>query len=253
VVTPTDPQTISIQAFHDQLVRVDQWSNVDYRVYSAANDTVNLDELAKYAVSDNPNAIVACGWMAASKVLNLTTSIPVVMAAGGEALQKPKNFTGYTLECADVSKHHVQRLNAQRITVLYDDTNDPSLDTLNSLYKVVPSGKSIIPLPISDPSEFAKQDIKTDGFMLLPNAMYYLYCEDIAEMVDDNDYVTAVYYPEHEYKDAHKKNRGKAKVYGHDIVGTFRDAADIVSNILNGTLTIASLAAVKPARPYQDE
>jgi hypothetical protein len=64
-------------------------------------------------------------------------------------------------------------------------------------------------------------------------ADFYNHIQHIADMVDDNNSVKAIYYPERQYKDAHKKNPNKAKVHGHDVLQTFADAADIVSNILN--------------------
>jgi hypothetical protein len=70
-------------------------------------------------------------------------------------------------------------------------------------------------------------------------------------MVDDNNYVKAIYYPERQYKDAHKKHPNKAKVHGHDVLGTFADAADIVSNILNDA-TYAP-PPVKEGRTFKDD
>jgi hypothetical protein len=269
LVTPTDPQTNSIKAFRDQLFRVKNYTNIDYRVYSASDDNLNLADLANYAIADSPAAVVACGWMAASKLLSLAPpTLPIVLAAGSAPVPPPPlptNLTGYTLTTVNgqpVASHHVQRLNAKRITVLYDDTNDPSVDIYNNLPSAIPQGsaKTLIPLKISNPAQFATHTVTTDGFMLIPNAMYFIHCKDIADMVDDNDNVTAVYYPEPEYKEALKNNPNKANVFGHDIEGTFRDAANIVYNILTnyypripGGGGGLQLPAVVEARAYQDE
>jgi hypothetical protein len=52
VVTQTDPQTDTIKAFQAELV-AKVTGSIDYRVYSAADDNDNLDEVVKYAVSDS--------------------------------------------------------------------------------------------------------------------------------------------------------------------------------------------------------
>jgi hypothetical protein len=246
VVTPTDPQTATILAFANQLMVVDQWSSVDYRVYSASDDTSNLDTVAQYAVDDRPDAILACGSMAASKVQSKTTTCPIIMVGGLTPPNAQSNLTGFTINGIAIAQHHLDHLNTQTTTIIYDNTNDPSMNILNSLD--LPQGT--VTLAISNPGVFGSQNITTKGFMLIPNAMYYSHRKHIIGMVDNNANVTAIYYPEREYKDE-STNPNKVKVHGHDLPGTFRDAADIVSSILhNGP---GNLQPPKEGRKYKDD
>jgi len=246
VVTPTDPKTDSIKAFHHRLTH-GPCSQVtfDYRVYSAADNSDNLDDMAGYAVGDAPNVLVACGWMAAQALLNTGTSLPVVMAAGGYIPNSPPaNLTGFKLNGTDVANHQLAHIQASDVTVLYDDTNDASIEIVNNLTAV--SGKTVHLLPIHDRSKFAQQNVTTDGFLVIPNAMYYDHCAEIVAMVDNNASVRAIYYPEREYK-AISGNQGKVKVYGHHIQNTFRKAADLVCTIVSPGFKISALPPVADA------
>ena len=80
------------------------------------------------------------------------------------------------------------------------------------------------------------------GFMLIPNAMYYNHCDDIAAYVEGKTTggaFVSVYYPEREYKKAHSDATYIAtyvKVYGFNIPLTYRRAAQYVDQILDGSL-----------------
>jgi len=234
VVTPTDPQTDTIKAFQAELVAKVAGS-IDYRVYSAADDNDNLDDVVKYAVSDSPAAILACGSMAAKKLQDQTTSIPIVQVGGLRPANAQSNLTGFTINTIGgkvVSQHHLDKLAAarQKITVLYDDSNEPSHAIFTNLQD---PQKKVSPLNIGDPADFATYTVATDGFMLIPNAMYFKHRKHIVAMLD-NDNVKAVYFPEREYKmESSAATQGKARIHGHDLPATFRAAADIVAAILS--------------------
>jgi hypothetical protein len=117
------------------------------------------------------------------------------------------------------------------------------------------------PLMIDNPSAFQTTRITDKTFMVIPNAMYYQHCADIAKMVDASPNVKWVYYPEREYKDAIKTTGQNRQVHGHDIPGTFQDAADVVNGVLNGTYSLTpgtpvgsvGLSAITAGRTYQDD
>jgi hypothetical protein len=114
--------------------------------------------------------------------------------------------------------------------VLYDDSNEPSHAIFTNLQD--PQNK-VSPLNIGDPADFATYTVATDGFMLIPNAMYFKHRKHIVAMLD-NDNVKAIYFPEREYKmESSAATQGKARIHGHDLPATFRAAADIVASILS--------------------
>jgi hypothetical protein len=246
VVTPTDPQTKTITTFFIQLTTADGWSSLDYRVYSAGDDNINLALAASYAVDDEPDVIFACGLHAAKKCVRLTTEYPIVFVGGAAPRNPPSNLTGLTIEGNTIADYALQHLGTASITVLYDNSNDPSNDTYAYL-RTRPNADKITPLQISDPGAFAESTVTTTGFMLIPNAMYYKHRRHIVKMVDRSTTLTAVYYPEPEYKNLSTK-QAMATVYGYDILATFTDAADIVSGILGGQYSV-SAGTLPPISP----
>jgi len=256
VVTPTDPQTDTIKAFKTELMaKVKNSANLDYRVYSAADDNGNLDAVVQYAVDDKPDAILACGTMAAAKLQD--KPLKIVMVGGGPPPNLQPTVTGFTIDTVNgvaVAQHHLDQLtaapNVQKITVLYDDTNDPSRVIFHALDD---SQGKIEALPISDPGAFRAKNIATEGFMLIPNAMYYSHRKHIIGMLDNSNSVKAIYFPEREYKDkSSTQTKAKASVFGHDLPATFKDAADIVASILNDSkFQLPQLR--EGQRPYSDE
>jgi hypothetical protein len=219
VVTPTHPKTKSIKAFFDQLKTAHGWLHLDFRVYSAANDTDNLDTIAQYAVDDAPDAILACGSMAATIVCDKTDTCKVVFVGGVAPVIAPSNLYGYTIDGVTIANHHLSNLNVPDVAVMYDPQNDPSQYIITNM--TVPTGVTIHLFPVSDPADFASQSINYRGFMLIPNAMYYHHRKRIIKLVDSNSNVTAIYYPEREYKDD-SNNQGKVKVHGYKIPETYQ-------------------------------
>jgi hypothetical protein len=245
VVTPTDPTTASISAFCNELItNAAPGQNFILQIYSAIGS--DLDTVAGLAANANPApaAILACGSDAAGAILSASSSVQVVMV-GGEVpsnATSTSKLTGYTLEGKTTAKYHLGKLKGNDITVLLDDTNEISVQIWNDLTGATQSPplspvkmgqNQIIPLPVDNPGLIQQKTVTTPGFMLIPNAMFYLHCAEIAAMVDAS-LAQTVYYPEQEYKDASKSKTQTITVYGHDIPGTFEDAADIVRFILKG-------------------
>jgi hypothetical protein len=82
--------------------------------------------------------------------------------------------------------------------------------------------------------------------------MYYLHCADIAAMVAASSAVKWVYYPEREYANAPQNPNQIVKVFGHHIPKTFKNAADIVNGILNGTYDSTNLPTIGPGPTDND-
>ena len=269
VVTPAGQRREnhkSIKAFQDELLNNLGWDgSVDYFVYWAEHNTANLNTAARQAVADaqaalnagQPAVIVTSGLEATTKVFNRVVHqgdpvVPIIQGIGGDPglPGPPTNVTGYTMDALGVAKHHLDN-SPQDVTVLYDDTaNSASLQIYTDLfnYNNSPMGphKAITPVRAGTPALLRGladlPAITTHGFMLIPSAMYFNHCDDIAAYVDGklvgvNPVPVAIYYPEREYKKAHKVLTS-VKVYGYNITLTYRQAAQYADKFLDGSMAI---------------
>jgi hypothetical protein len=137
------------------------------------------------------------------------------------------------------------------VAVLYDDTpGNPS----NNIYAQLDQTK-VTPLTARIPSDLGNVSLpaSANGFMLLPNAMFFNHCDDVVKIVDGKQSASGgplpIYYPEREYKQAHKNPNG-VTVIGHHVALTYRLAAIFVDSILTGGLQIP-LPALAGAIPDQ--
>jgi hypothetical protein len=140
---------------------------------------------------------------------------------------------------------------AARAAVLYDRKNDnPTQDILHSLTNYAAADTLNVVDINGDWTKLTAAALKgIDGlhlnpctsFMLIPNAVFYDRCGDIAKTVEDANIQNAI-YPEREYKNAHSKPKinGK-KVHGHKIALTFGLAAYYVDSLLNDPSCINTL------------
>jgi hypothetical protein len=253
VVTPTDKVTPSIDAFESRLTGyygLKKGVDIDYNVYAAGDDYDDLDNKAKNAVdgfaATDTGVLVACGSAAAGYLINRTTTIPIVLAAGGDLPSpRPRNLTGFTIEGLATAKRHLKKLKVKLslrdVTIVYDRKNPVSKQIFDTLVPDPISTPSIKQLRISAASQFATDNPRTEGVMVIPNAMYYKHCQDVADMLDRNmDAIKWVYYPERQFKNKHQQgHRPKVKVDGHDIQAAFSAAADYVFRILQKTMDVA--------------
>jgi len=255
LVTPTAQSTQSIAEFESELASKG-WKisgpgqNVDYQVCSASDINSNLESkaqeaylYAQAAVDNRLRAVlVACGSMAAAFLQERTKKIPIVQALGGEVPHnRESNMTGFIKDAEQVARHHIDKLlkAGKSVTVLFDDTNDPSRYIFNNLAPIYPSpANKVTWLSISDPSKFGTSSVSTEGFTLISNAMYYNNIPAIVRMVDGKS--IEIYYPEKEFRDAHSDKTG-VHVHGHKVKGAFKKAAGLVSDILNGAKSIRNL------------
>jgi hypothetical protein len=271
VVTPTDPGTQSIIAFERELtskgwIIAGPGQNIDYKVYPASDTNSNLQGCAQQACQDAQAAInnhlravlVACGSMAAALLQEKTSTIPIIQTLGGEVPHnRQSNMTGFTKDAEQVARHHLDKLlgAGKAVTVLFDDTNDPSRYIYNNLVAIYPNPPNNVTwLAISDPSKFATPPALTDGFMLISNAMYYNHIPAIVGMVDGKKVggnPIEIYYPEKEFKDAHGVTTG-VHVHGHKVKRTFIKAADLVNKILTNVVFISNLPDFEEAEHETD-
>jgi hypothetical protein len=216
-------------------------SNLQNRAQQAFAD-------AKAAVDNKLKAVlVACGSMASALLQGQTTTIPIIQALGGEVPHnRESNMTGFIKNAEQIARHHIDKLldAGKSVTVLFDDTNDPSRYIFNNLAPIYHSPSNDVTwLAISDPSKFGTSSVSTDVFTLISNAMYYNNIRAIVRMVDGKKVggnPIEIYYPEKEFRDAHNDPTG-VHVHGHKVKGAFKKAAGLVSDILNGGKSVRNL------------
>jgi len=268
-VTPTSQNAKSVKAFK-ALIDDLQETKIDWHPLGAngTNDSTVLGGLAQQAVDyvvsrqgtpphQVPAVIVAGGTPAASLVQSHTTTIPIVQAAGGS---KPSNaganMTGFYLNDPSAAKTICQQqydlLNpttTARVAVLYDSKNDNATqDILHSLTNyMTPDTFNVVDI-VGNLASLTADRLKgidaqhpnqCTSFMLIPNALFYDQCDDIANKVEQANIPYAI-YPEREYKNAHSNKNGK-QVHGHKIGLTFGLAAYYVDSLLNDPTCIGTL------------
>jgi hypothetical protein len=240
-------------------------SSIDYAVCYGNYDVPTLTNAANTAVTaayaaveaGQPAVIVAAGTMAATILQDitckkgLTGTISIIQAVGGSVpTNRQPNLTGFIIDAAGTAQAQLALLKAP-VAVLYDDTpGNPS----NNIYGQLDQTK-VTPLTARTPGDLAKVTLPagTNGFMLLPNAMFYNHCDAVVKIVDGKTVTGGgplpIYYPEREYKQAHK-NKSGVTVLGHHVALTYRLAATFVESILGGDLQIP-LPALAGAIPDQ--
>ena len=249
LVTPTRRNTPSILAFEDELLNHFGWGDdIDYDVYAAHDgNNAKLQNKVNDAVGDNPDVIVSAGLMATG-LLRTATALqlvptPVIQAAGGDAPPSAANITGFKLNSLATANNHLKKFTGRdwTVTVLYNDWNTHSVDVFNHL--TVPANVTVVALAVHDPAGLARSTGTIDGFMVIPDAMFYKYHRKIVGMVEHK--ANKVCYPERQFKNAHE-DKSKVNVYGRHLPATFRLAAGYVNRILNGA-RIADLGPFRDA------
>jgi hypothetical protein len=248
LVTPADVLSPSYTAFEDELCNRFGWPKSTLQCYPI-NNFASVDAAAKKAHDDvkaNGGVLVAAGEMAAFFLQDKTPptdKIPIILAYGGETPSNAdKNMTGFTGSCVTVGLHHLEQMKGHNVTVLFDpDQNNRATQHVLTALKNHPAS-TITPLPIAPDKigMLAAKDLKTDAFMIIPNAVYYEKADVIAGAVEAANHVQIAYYPEVEYWRKHKK-KSVAKVFGHNVPLTYRLAASWVDNLLKGFWTVDTL------------
>jgi hypothetical protein len=267
LVTPAQPSDKvhkSLEAFEDELHKNLGWKwLIDFEVYWGSYNLAHLTTAATTAVADANDvvnagqraAIVTAGVVATNIVLGLEPAIPIIQAVGGAAPTVPSgqtNATGFYINALATAQAQMGKLVTDPVVVLYDNTPDTAAVKNPSNYiwgQLVGARPTLRPLTAQKPADLKSLDptklTGANGFMLLPNAMFYNHCDDIAKYVDGktatNGAALPIYYPEREYKKAHSNING-VKVLGHNVPLTYRMAARYVDRILDGTLTVGAAA-----------
>jgi hypothetical protein len=240
LVTAAHKTTASIAAFEDELKNLG-WGNNTTQPYSAVDygDLPSAAQKAKDDASAN-DVFVADGLNAALLlVAKAPDTMPIVLALGGSQPQEPPdNLTGFYIDATGVAIEQAKALlkidPKIAVTILYDSSNDasgPAYDAVKHMFATKPTELDIG--TAADLKNLKAKGITTAGFMVIPNAIYYENIKEVTKLADGNDKVTAVYYPEREYKNAHVNKTG-VSVIGHGVLITFRVAAHYVNNILTG-------------------
>jgi hypothetical protein len=244
LVTPASSATKSAAFFAQQLKSLG-WPASIFKCISATDDAFNGDiskaadeavrelEQALIADQDDVGVLVAAGTKAAGILQDKTTDFPIILALGGEAPSNAagnNNLTGFVQDCVQIGKDHLtkHKQKGHTVTLLWDKDKDnqASQDVYKELIKIVPA-KDLNQLTLPELSA----DKITEGFMLIPNATYYENSDLIARVVDLSTHVKEAYYPEIEYWRFHKQKQ-KAKVHGHSVELTYRQAANWVDYLL---------------------
>jgi putative tryptophan/tyrosine transport system substrate-binding protein len=208
-----------------------------------------LPGLAAELVNIPVDVIVADGTTAARAAVNLTRSIPIVQAAGGDpvaagiatSFARPGgNFTGFSIRSDELAGKRLELLrrafpNLKRVTVLLDPTSvvtqpvlratEKAAASLDILLALLPAGNPEI-LKALGPGHFAG----SDGLVVLPSAMFWHHRASVLALAAAAR-VPGI-YPEREYAD-----EGGLMAYGPNIPDTFRRAAVYVDRILRGART----------------
>ena len=243
----------SVKAFEDELGIVfgHGHKTLNYKAYSAVVEGSLLDAATK-AVGDNPQVIVAGGTAAVEAVIaaenTAGSSVPIVMVGGAPPLNPPQRLTGLLISQLTIAQDHVKALltaGATKIAVLYDDTaGSLSLDTFTKITTAPPPGGPFIPpgklvkCPATTDAQINASNLGgADGFMLIPNAMFYENFKDVANLVDGK--VAKILYPEREYKRWHANPHG-VHVHGHSITQAFQRAAWYADSITSGDWVVGT-------------
>jgi hypothetical protein len=271
-VTPTSENAKSVKAFKALLDDL-QEDKITWRVFGANGTNANLAQnvadawtFVKGTLGDPPFVVpvvfVAGGSLAASALASNanTGTYPIIQAAGGSIPSgAPANMKGFYLnvpgEKTICQKQYDQLTsvpNNTPVAVLYDSTNDNATqDILHSLtnyagthnLNIVDIGGDANKLKVNTLTDLLQTpntgNDASKSFMLIPNALFYEKCDDIAKAVDNVPLQNAI-YPEREYKNAHPNKNGK-QVLGHKIGLTFGQAAYYVDSVLNDKTCIATL------------
>ena len=250
VLTPVESdKTPSFTAFRDELRNrgyVEGKSIIlDFRFAKGRADALPgfAAELAKVPV----DIIVVDGTTAARAALNVTQSIPIIQAAGGDPVvaglapnyaRPGGNFSGFSIRSDELAGKRLELLKRafpgiKRVSVLLDPTSVVTPPVLRATEQAAANlDIPLTMLSISTPDmlkALGPADLAgSDALVVLPSAMFWQHRAPIIALTAAAR-VPAI-YPEREYADD-----GGLIAYGPNIPDTFRRAAGYVDQILRGT------------------
>jgi putative tryptophan/tyrosine transport system substrate-binding protein len=249
VLTPEESdKTPAFVAFRDglrDLGYVEGKSIVlDFRLAKGHNE--RLSGFAKELVQIPVDVIVAGGTTAVRAAAEVTQTIPIVQAAGGDpvtaglavSLARPGgNFTGFAIRSDELAGKRLELLKRAspgitRVTVMLDPTSVVTQPALRATERAAATlDIQLAKLPVSTPEELAALGpavlAGSNGLMVLGSAIFWNHRGTIIALAAAAR-VPAV-YPEREFADD-----GGLMAYGANIPDTFRRAAGYVDRILRG-------------------
>jgi putative ABC transport system substrate-binding protein len=250
VLTPIGSDvTPSFKAFREELRKLGYIEGesiiLDFRFAKGRVDA--LPVLAAELVKIPVDVIVVDGVTAARATVNITQSIPIVQAAGGDPVaagiaasyaRPGGNFTGFSIRSDELAGKRLELLwrgfsGITRVTVMLDPTSVVTQGALRATEETAANLNILLTtLPASTPDALnALVPVHLagkDGLVVLPSAIFWHHRATIVALAAAAR-VPGI-YPEREYADD-----GGLMAYGPNIPDTFRRAAGYVHLILRGT------------------
>ena len=249
VLTPVESdKTPSFSAFRSELRErgyIEGKSIIlDFRFAKGHTDVLPglAAELAKVPV----DIIVVDGITAARAAINVTQSIPIIQAAGGDPVaaglapnyaRPGGNFSGFSIRSDELAGKRLELLmrafpGIKKVSVMLDPTSVVTPPVLRATEKAAADlDVSLTTLSVGTPERLnalGPADLAgSDALIVLPSAMFWHHRDSIIALAAAAR-VPAI-YPEREYADD-----GGLVAYGPNIPDTFRRAAGYVDQILRG-------------------
>jgi putative tryptophan/tyrosine transport system substrate-binding protein len=217
---------------------------LDFRLAKGHNEL--LSGFAQELVQIPVDVIVVGGTTAGRAAADITHTIPIVQAAGGDpvaaglaaSLSHPGgNFTGFAIRSDELAGKRLELLRGaspgiRRVTVLLDPSSVVTQTVLGATERAAATlDIQLAKLPVSTPEELAALGpaalAGSNGLVVLPSAMFWNHRATIIALAAAAR-VPAI-YPEREFADD-----GGLMAYGANIPDTFRRAAGYVDRILRG-------------------
>ena len=234
--------------------------NIGIEVRYSDGQAERLAELATELVRLKVDVIVTWGTPAARAAKNVTTSIPIVMAAATDAvatgliasLARPGgNVTGVTSGGAELSGKNLQLLNelvprVARVAILWNPENPSQAPMFEQTAAVARAlGLQLRSLELRAPDEFerafkAMMHQRVGALVVFQELVFFAHRKRIVDLAAQHR-LPAI-YERREYVDA-----GGLMSYGVNFRHNFRHAASYVDKILRGAKP-ADLAVEQPTR-----
>jgi hypothetical protein len=266
LVTPTEKtNNESIKAFVDELKDVLGYDNSNWQAYSAVDDysgDLTAAATAAYNACTAGDVLVTGGAAATGILAGLTAAgnpIPIIQAVGEKPASAADNLTGFQIDAQGTAVKHLNKLDSP-VAVLHD--NSTLSQGIYAALVAAKGAKTLTPLTASTKDALNTVTLPTDatapnGFMLIPNAMFFKHRADVIKIVNDkkkaSDMTTPlpIYYPERPYKKDHVQKVG-VNVIGHDVLLSYRLAAHYANNCFTGYWKVTDKNLPKIQEAVQD-
>ena len=220
--------------------------NIVFEMRWASYNHERLSYFAKELVTLKPDVIVAASNLAGQAVLQATSTIPIVLAAGDplasgfvKSLAHPGgNLTGVSNIVTDASPKLLELLLAvlpklSSVAVLWNPSNPISVTALKNLQTAAPRlNVKVLPFEAQTPDDIDnaiarmnRENVK--AFVVASDALYFQRRNQIAELATRNRMASVSPFREN-------VEAGGLMSYGSNIADGFRRAASYVDKIFKG-------------------